>query len=220
MSESHTHEVKQGDCISKIASEHGLTWKQIWNDSKNASLKKQRKDPNVLMPGDVVHIPQKKEKKKDKATGQKHDFKRKKENSRMQLRLMIDGEPLRSLNCTLEIPNQPPRTGRINGNGDVEIDGKKNFTVPSKATFAKLLVGDPPAVTTYTLRIGHLNPHDETTGIQQRLRNLGYDCGVADGNVGPRTEFAIQRFQRDHELKDTGKITKRLMKKLQEQHGS
>ena len=220
MSQSKIHEVKQGDCISKIASEQGLTWKQIWNDSKNSALKKLRKDPNVLMPGDLVHIPDKKEKKKDKATGQKHDFKRKKENSRMQLRLLVEGEPLRNLNCTLEIPNESPRVGRVNGSGDVEIEGKKNFTIPSKATLATLLVGDPPEVTTFKLRIGHLNPHDENTGVQQRLRNLGYDCGAADGNVGPKTEFAVKRFQRDNDLKDTGKISKRLMKKLKEQHGS
>lgn len=56
------YKVKQGDSICSIAFEHGLFPDTIWNDAKNSSLKQERKDPNVLYPGDVVYVRDKEEK--------------------------------------------------------------------------------------------------------------------------------------------------------------
>jgi peptidoglycan hydrolase-like protein with peptidoglycan-binding domain len=56
---------------------------------------------------------------------------------------------------------------------------------------------------TWPLQIAHLNPIDDApdkgiSGIQARLRNLGYDPGPIDGISGPLTEAAIRAFQEDH----------------------
>lgn len=37
-------------------------------------------------------------------------------------------------------------------------------------------------------------------GIQRGLAKLGYDPGVTDGRIGPRTRLAIQRYQQDNRL--------------------
>lgn len=37
-------------------------------------------------------------------------------------------------------------------------------------------------------------------GIQRGLAKLGYDPGVTDGRIGPRTRLAIQRYQQDNKL--------------------
>lgn len=66
--------VKKGDCLSSIAAEHGLPWKVLWADPKNANLKRKRKDPNVLMPGDVVFVPDTRERMEDCATEDRHRF--------------------------------------------------------------------------------------------------------------------------------------------------
>ncbi|MDR3588176.1 MAG: peptidoglycan-binding protein [Negativicutes bacterium] len=42
--------------------------------------------------------------------------------------------------------------------------------------------------------------------VQQRLKALGYDCGTADGTLGPRTEQAVRAFQRDLRLDVDGVI--------------
>ncbi|MEL7500061.1 MAG: peptidoglycan-binding protein [Planctomycetota bacterium] len=218
MSQILEHEVKPGDCLSKIAVEYGLTWEQIWNDAANASLRSKRKDPNILMPGDIVSVPAKKKKKKNKSTGQKHNFKRKKEQSKLSLRLLFDGEPIQNQPCRLEVGNQKPRQGSINGNGDVTIEGETEFTLHSSVTFAKLFVGEAPDETMYRLYIGHLNPYDEDSGMQQRLNNLGFRCGAADGIVGPKTRAAIKRFQREHQLKIDGEPSDSIKEKLKQEH--
>jgi hypothetical protein len=51
--------VHQGDCLNSIADETGFFWETLWNHASNDSLKQQRRDPNVLEPGDVVHVPDK-----------------------------------------------------------------------------------------------------------------------------------------------------------------
>ncbi len=41
-------------------------------------------------------------------------------------------------------------------------------------------------------------PLDDIWGVQQRLKQLGYDCGSTDGILGPKTKAAVEQFQRDH----------------------
>ena len=53
------HTVRAGDCISSIAFERGFFPDTIWNHGDNSDLKTRREDPNVLLPGDVVVVPDK-----------------------------------------------------------------------------------------------------------------------------------------------------------------
>lgn len=42
--------------------------------------------------------------------------------------------------------------------------------------------------------------------VQQRLQELGYDCGTVDGVWGLSTEQAIKAFQRDRQLAEDGMV--------------
>ncbi|MGH9900503.1 MAG: hypothetical protein ACRD68_01550, partial [Pyrinomonadaceae bacterium] len=100
------HEVRQGESVISLSEEHGLFADTIWNDPENAGLKKKRKDMNVLLPGDVIHIRDKRLKEVDKPTGQKHVFRRKgipalyrlqifdieEPRARQKYRLLVDGK--------------------------------------------------------------------------------------------------------------------------------
>lgn len=50
--------------------------------------------------------------------------------------------------------------------------------------------------------------------VQNKLNDLGYDCGKADGIYGKKTKKAIEDFQKDENMTVNGKIKKALLKKL------
>ncbi|MBI5496959.1 MAG: peptidoglycan-binding protein [Deltaproteobacteria bacterium] len=54
---------------------------------------------------------------------------------------------------------------------------------------------------------GNINRGDRgpaVTQLQQRLNQLGFNCGSADGVFGPKTEAAVKAFQRAHHLEADG----------------
>ena len=68
------HKIKQCECISYIAFRRGFISKSIWEESDNTDFRNLRHDLNILLPGDVVFIPDKKMKQEQGATEQKHRF--------------------------------------------------------------------------------------------------------------------------------------------------
>ena len=69
-------EVRKGECLSSIAKRYGFQkWKALYDHPSNAELKKKRKNPNVIFPGDQVVIPDKEPKEVEVATAKLHTFK-------------------------------------------------------------------------------------------------------------------------------------------------
>jgi hypothetical protein len=40
-----------------VADQAGISWRQIWDDAANDSVRSERKEPDFLQPGDKLHIP-------------------------------------------------------------------------------------------------------------------------------------------------------------------
>jgi hypothetical protein len=201
--------VQDGDSIPSIAKTHGYLWKALWEHPKNADLKKLRKDPNVLLAGDVVHLPDPEPKEETRATGSRHKFVRKGEPTKLKLQLTRLGKPRANEKYTLVVDGTKIE-GTTNGNGEIEQ------LIPGNSRQAKLqLKGGKEE---YALKIGHLDPPDEISGVQQRLRNLGYDCADENGQIGPATTEALKAFQAQHGLPVTGAINSMTVDKLKEQH--
>jgi len=65
---------------------------------------------------------------------------------------------------------------------------------------ARLRLGDR----SLTYSVSHPMRGDDVATLQERLLQLGYDVGRADGVFGPQTERALRSFQRDYGLQVDG----------------
>lgn len=81
------YEVQQGDCVESIAARYGHLWKTIWDHPKNAAVKSERRDPNVLLPGDRLHIPPLRIRELSKGSDSRHSFTRLGVPSKLVLKL-------------------------------------------------------------------------------------------------------------------------------------
>lgn len=232
------HVVRQGECLASIAKAHGHFWKTLWDHPGNAELKRTRKDPNILRPGDRVTIPPLRRKEASGSTESRHRFVLRNEPIKLRLRLVkrkrkrsdsgggaAAERPERASRSRLEEEPRAdePYTLEIDGRsfeGTTDGDGCLEVAIPQDAERGRLFVGRPPHRTMHTLRLGGVDPIEELSGVQHRLNNLGLRCGQANGELGPSTREALRRFQREHELKESGQPDQATRDKLVEVHGS
>jgi len=197
--------VKAGDCLSSIAYVNGFLPDTIWNHADNASLKQKRKDPNVLMAGDVVVIPDKDIKEVSKPNEKEHRFCKKGVPAKLKVRLLKKGEPRKNEPYRLVIDGISSE-GQTDGNGFVQK------SLPPDAKEGKLIVGEGERKETFLLRFGHVDPMEEDDGVAGRLHNLGY--AAAKDFPG-----ALKKFQADNGLQTTGQVDDATRNKLKEIFG-
>ena len=173
----------------------GHYWKTIWNDSGNSDLRRKRKDPNVLAPGDVVHVPDLVPKTADGATEKRHRFRRKGVPVKFSIQLLRGGKPRKAEDYRLDVDGQLKK-GKTDSKGWIKV------SIPPDAERGRLYVGDE----VYELNMGHLDPADGLKGAQQRLRNFGLYGGPIDGQDSELTQGALALFQRRQGLQTTGKL--------------
>ena len=201
------YKVKQGECISSIAYEHGHFWEKLWNHSDNAKLKEKRKDPNVLYPGDVVCIPDIELRKEPCDTEQKYRFIKKGTPAKFCLIVERDDKPMKNTDYIFT-------TDGVNISGKTDEKGFLEVQIKPNAKHGKLIIAD----LTYELEFGSMDPIEENTGIQVRLQNLGFYHGALDGIIGPRTQQAIKEFQAFSDLNPTGTMDDQTRDKLFNRH--
>ncbi len=180
------HEVEEGDSVISLSEEYGLFANTIWNDPDNAELKKKRKDMNILMPGDVVAIRDKRLKEVDKPTTKKHVFRRKGIPALYRLQLFDIEKPRANQKYRLVVDGQPYE-------GWTDDHGVLEEYIPATSKEGELIIGKDNF--RLLIKFGYLDPINETTGVQKRLNNLGYDCGEPDGDLNDATKAALKAFQ-------------------------
>jgi hypothetical protein len=205
--------VVQGDCISSIAERYGFFWETVWNHPNNAGLKSQRLNPNVLLPGDVVFIPEKQPKAYDKPTDGKHRFVRKGVPASVRVRLLdFERRPRTGLRFCAVVDGR-------SSEGESDSDGYITITVPPDAQEVRLTVQEGVKTEEYVLPLGHVDPIDSFNGLKQRLTNLGYACGPGDSTLDEQTQATIRAFQREMKLQETGEVDDQTRERLKELHG-
>ncbi len=213
-----TYIVEQGDCLSSIADVFGFTdWRTIYDDSNNANFRNLRPNPNVIYPGDALYIPDKILKELSRPTDKLHKFVLK--TSVTWLRIVVrDGKQIPAAGCRyhIEIDGHPFPDSTLGNDGLLQV------LIPAGACSGLLTVwfdDKSPVGRSWELRLGHLDPVEEVTGIQARLNNLGYPSGGVDGIIGPLTQAAVRSFQEDNQLKVDGIPGPITQGKLKELHG-
>src|SRR5258706_13539058 len=152
----------QGDSILSLAHDNGHFWQKVWDHGENAALKGKRKNPNQIMEGDEVFIPDLEVKQESRAADASHVFKRKGVPAKMKMQLFSLGEPRKNEPYVLELDGKLI-TGNLDGEGKLE-----QFIPPNcKGGSLKLQNGKD----IIPIKLGHLNPIDEVSGVKQRLNN-------------------------------------------------
>lgn len=242
MVQGKRHTVAQGESVESVAHAAGHLWSTVWEAPENKPLRQTRKSPHVLLPGDIVFVPGVREKQLPCATNQQHRFQHKGIPSRLRVRFLVDGEPRASASYVLIVDGRNRKEGTTDGDGwldeAVMPDARRaevQFEVspredpdydPSpfegdgddivRATEPAPEKKAPPPGKIYVFELRHLDPVTEISGVQGRLKNLGYAVRSVDGELGPRTREALRAFQQDHGLDVTGEPDEATQAKLAE----
>ncbi len=211
------HTVVQGEHLSSIAKKYGFaSYKTIWDHAQNAEVKKKRQNPNVILPGDRLFIPDKEVKEESGGTEKRHRFQVTAE--KLTLRLALEDlyrKPIANAKCELRVENDV-FTLTTSGQGKIEQDIK-----PTDER-AFLTIKDPQTPVNeiqIPVMIGHLDPVEEVSGQKTRLANLGYYAGRIDGQDDPAFRLAVEEFQCEHGLTVDGVCGPKTQSKLKTVHG-
>lgn len=211
MAKMRPYFVRQGDYLDSIADSYGFDAQAVWEDKKNEKLRKKRKNPNVLYPGDVLFIPDEDPQECSLAVGA--------ENSYVAEETMVKVKFIGPPDQEYRIEGlDPPKEDTSGGDGMVELE------VPTSIHF--LWVHYPALQLIFPLQIGHMDPVHKPSGMQGRLDNLGYGrtllTAVVEDMWGGAISAAellsgsIARFQMRNDLPVTGERNETTVKKLEE----
>jgi Putative peptidoglycan binding domain/LysM domain len=203
--------VKPGDCMESIAFEQGFLWETLWNLPANGELKSERQ-PNVLLPGDRVTIPNLQPfEKPDCPTDQTHQFVLPGTKSKLYVRFLDDKQQPRSgLKYALMVDGQKY-------NGTLDGAGSLTQSIPANASQGSIQLLTDPDPESYPLNFGHLDPDESQTGVRGRLNNLGYTCSP-DGGIDADLQGALIKFQTVNNLPPTGQLDDDTRQALTQEH--
>lgn len=214
------HEVKQGECIAKLAFNYGLAPDTIWNHPENAKLKADRKELHILNSKDVVFIPPKTLKKISVNAGEQIALQQQSALEKLRIRFLhYDDTPRTELPFLVSIKTSkndvwPNAQGKTDAAGFVIVD------VPPNAVFAEILLGEGEGQEIHEFNLGFVDPIDTVSGVKARLNNLGFECGEETEEMNELTIGAIRAFQRRYGLEVNGERDDKTLALLQEKFGS
>lgn len=197
----------------------------VWDDPSNSKMKAERKDRNVLMPGEILTIPDPEVKWEDnKHTGLTHIFKRTLPTKEFKFQVLM-GMPLTGGKLTACRPK-------------IEIDGKEvtgtltndwvTCQIPPNAkeavitlyyTLGQKELAEVLKERKYTVKLGFLRPVTTPEGQGDRLTNLGFMAPLPNGAT-PTLSQALKLFQASYGIKPVNGIAgDDTVKKLKELTG-
>lgn len=211
-----THDVVQGEYLSLIALVNGFhDSRVIWEHPDNAELRAKRRNPNVLLPGDRLVIPDREIGVVAATTGQVNPFVAGDDGARLNVHFEnASAKPMANRDGPLTLGGKDAAGAFVRARPlNTSTDGagllQQAFVGPfadraaaTEADFQMLAQPTEPAAG-FRLLIGNLDPVDVPSGQRARLDNLGYFAGYTE-NDRDQLEWATEEFQADEKLKDRG----------------
>ena len=158
--------VRRGDHLLKIALQMGFDADTVWQDPKNADLRKSRPSMNVLCVGDVLYVPKTPARQwMPVKVGSANPYVAKVPTVKIAVKFAYEGKPLASEKCTIR---ELPELGTLT----TTSDGTLLFAAPLNLQVVTAMFSGPGII--QPLSIGHLDPVSELTGVYQRLSNLAF----------------------------------------------
>jgi hypothetical protein len=205
------HIVRHGESIESIAFLHGMFWETVWNAEANATLRELRREPNILVAGDVVVVPDLREGVAIRSTGAQHVFRRRGVPSILRVQLLDAGKPRAGLAYTVKT------TGRVLA-GTTDAEGWVECWLMPDARRGELRLDATGEL--FLFDMGGVGPPETPRGIQTRLQNLGYYHGAIDDTLGRKAAAALAEFQAANDLPDSGEPDEATVEALRQAHGS
>lgn len=191
------HVAQEGEGVSAIAFRYGFAPETVWNDPGNEELRATREDMDILAPGDVVVVPDKRLKEELRATGAFHRFQRKGVPAILRVQVTVNGQARAKEPFTVVVDESYSYSDVTDADGVLQA--------PLSPAAARAVVTVGPDGYQFAVEIGAVRPIRTLAGVRSRLNNLGYECGEIDAPEGdPRTREAILAFQRDRGLAESG----------------
>jgi hypothetical protein len=196
--------VRQGDYLDKLAHLYGFRADEVWQHDANRALRERRPSPSLLAPGDVLHVPiDPSERGVEVYPKQANRYRARTPLVEVTVVLRDEaGEP----SCVGEAFAAFVRGERVEG--VVAEGGRVRLSVP--VTESEVTVVLERLGVVMPVRVGHLDPLDEASGVRHRLDHLGYDTSDLDE--------ATRAFQRAHELEPTGVVDEATRRALRRGH--
>ncbi|HLT37850.1 MAG TPA: peptidoglycan-binding protein [Enhygromyxa sp.] len=212
------HVVVPGDCLYRIAQQYGFAdWRTIYDHPDNAEFRELRPNPNLIYPGDEIHIPEPEPKQVSLPTTKQHKIRltRPKIMLRIELRDELD-EPLADKAFMLEF-GASIYEGTTTGEGLLE---QKIRAGEERGQLTLWMTDDREGERyCWDVAVGHLDPVEELAGVRQRLNNLGYYCEPDGDELDDSLRLALRGFQHATELDLSGEPDDATRAKLVELHG-
>jgi hypothetical protein len=197
------HNIVSGQGVDKIAYWAGRLPKTIWSHGNNAKLAGARQGWNVLARNDPIFIPPVQSKSINVRPCYRYFLVRHYMMARFRLRLCAGMQPLSGVPFLLEFQDVAPVEGLMGEGGIIDIE------VPAFVEAVKVTFGNPSF--TFVLKLESLLPIADDSGVQQRLRNLGFPF-VSDTH--PWAAGVIKRAQQSFGQTAMGIISEDLRKAL------
>lgn len=202
--------IRQGDYLTKLAALLGFDADAVWSHQSNSQLRDRRPDRDMLLPGDVLQVPESAPSSLSLSPGGSHRFKARLPSVEVKLQLHDHrGAALADKSFTVAGLSRA-LTGRTDG------DGRASFRVPVHTREVSLSLEDGHV---FRVMVGDMDPIEEPSGVKKRLAHLGYHA-PGDAAEDDAVRRALQAFQRDRGLEPTGLLNDGTRSALVEAHGS